>query len=56
MPTESGLRLLNAPAAGHREIRPAAAYGTAAREEFAKFLSEGADRTRKTDRYSPSQS
>lgn len=44
MSTESGLRLLNTPAAEHREIRPAAAYGTAALEEVAKFLPEDADR------------
>ncbi|MGO4462736.1 hypothetical protein AB4039_36445 [Streptomyces sp. M-16] len=42
--TESGLRLLNTPRAEHREIRPTAAYGTAALEEVAKFLPEGADR------------
>lgn len=42
--TESGLRLLNTPLAGHREVRPATASPIAALEEVAKFPPEGADR------------
>lgn len=42
--TESGLRMLNTPLAGHREVCPATAYAIAALEEVAKFPPEGADR------------